>query len=61
MTPSQQAKAAGLKSLIQVSTTTGVNVQTLSNWHKNKQALFAVVVAGCVSIIEEENKSKVKK
>ena len=54
MTPSQQAKAAGLKSLLQVSETTGVSMQTLSNWHKNKPALFAVVIAGCVSIIEKQ-------
>lgn len=54
MPPSQQAKAAGLKSLLQVSETTGVSMQTLSNWHKNKPALFAVVIAGCVSIIEKQ-------
>lgn len=49
MTPSQQAKAAGLKSLLQVSDLTGVSVQTLSNWAKNKPELFAFVLAGCVA------------
>ena len=53
-TPSQQVKAAGLKSLLQVSEASNTSVQTLDNWHKNKQALFAVVVAGCVSIIEKQ-------
>lgn len=47
MTPSQQAKAAGLKSLTEVMNQTGVSLQTLTNWHKNKPRLFAVVVKGC--------------
>jgi transcriptional regulator with XRE-family HTH domain len=46
MTPSQQAKAAGLKSLLQVSELTGVSIQTLSNWAKNKPKLFAIVLKG---------------
>jgi hypothetical protein len=50
MTPSQAAKAAGLKSLTEVSTITGVSMQTLTNWHRNKPELFAVVIAGCVAI-----------
>lgn len=49
MTPSQQAKAAGLKSLSQVSEITGVSLQTLINWAKNKPELFGVVLTGCVS------------
>ena len=48
MTPSQQAKAAGLKSLLEVSELTGVSYQTLNNWAKNKPELFGVVIAGCV-------------
>lgn len=48
MTPAQQAKAAGLKSLLEVSELTGVSIQTLSNWAKNKPKLFSVVLAGCV-------------
>ena len=50
MTPAQQAKAAGLKSLLEVSELTGVSIQTLSNWAKNKPDLFGVVLAGCVDI-----------
>lgn len=49
MTPSQQAKAAGLKSLLQVSELTGVSIQTLSNWAKNKPDLFRVVLKGAVA------------
>jgi len=55
MTPSQQAKAAGLKSLSQVRDMLGTNknghpmvsLQTLSNWAKNKPELFRVVLIGC--------------
>ena len=46
MTPSQQAKAAGLKSLLQVSELTGVSAQTLDNWAKNKPDLFKTVILG---------------
>jgi hypothetical protein len=51
MTPSQQAKSAGLKSLLQVSEITGVSIQTLSNWAKNKPDLFRVVIVGATSEI----------
>jgi len=49
MTPSQQAKAQGLKSLTQVSDITGVSLQTLSNWHKDKTELFRIVLIGCLA------------
>jgi len=59
MTPSQQAKAAGLKSLSQVRDMLGTNknghpmvsLQTLSNWHKHKPELFKAVIAGCVALL----------
>ena len=47
MTPSQKTKASGLK-LVEVSQLTGVSIQTLTNWHKNKNELFNVVLSGCV-------------
>ncbi len=55
MTPAQQAKAAGFKSLSQVRDLLGTNknghptvsLQTLTNWHKNKPELFAAVLRGC--------------
>jgi len=46
MTPSQKAKTYGLRSLSQVSELTGVSLQTLGNWHKNKPALFHIVCTG---------------
>ena len=52
MTPSQQAKSVGLRSLTQVSELTGVSLQTLSNWHKDKPRLFSVVIDGCKIQIE---------
>lgn len=48
MTPSQQAKSAGLYSLAQMSRISGVAVSTLKDWHKHKQQLFKVVLVGCV-------------
>ena len=50
MTPSQQAKAAGLKSLAVVVEMTGVSYQTLNNWHKHKPELFTTVLAGCKAL-----------
>ena len=50
MTPSEQCKAAGLKSLAELAQISGVSVQTLINWHRDKPALFATVVAGAVVI-----------
>lgn len=47
MTPSQQAKAAGLKNLSQVAELTGQSLQTLTNWQRNKPDLFRIVLAGC--------------
>ncbi len=55
MTPSQQAKQAGLKSLAQVSRITGVRFQTLNNWAKNKPELFNVVIQGCLAIKGADN------
>ena len=48
MTPSQKTKASGLK-LVEVSNLTGVSIQTLTNWYKNKNELFNVVLSGCVN------------
>ena len=48
--PSQQAKEAGLKNLAAVTLITGVSVQTLTNWHRDKPRLFKAVVAGCVAL-----------
>ena len=55
MTPSQQAKAAGLKNLTQVSKMLGVKpngkpstgLNTLENWHRDKPELFKIVLLGC--------------
>ena len=54
MKPSEQCKAAGLKSLVELSQITGESQQTLINWNKNKPRLFAVVVAGArlVQVLE---------
>lgn len=49
MTPSEQCKAAGLKSLAELSRISEVSIQTLINWHRDKPKLFAVVVAGAAA------------
>ena len=49
MTPSQQAKAAGCKSLAEVSMLTGVPVRTLERWSKIRPELFEVVLVGVVN------------
>jgi hypothetical protein len=53
MTPSQQAKSVGLKSLTQASQMTGQSLNTLSNWCKNKPLLFEIVLIGCITKLEK--------
>ena len=48
MKTSEKAKAAGLKSLTELSEITGVSLQTLTNWSKNKPKLFNIVLKGAV-------------
>ena len=52
ITPSQQAKAAGLKNLLQVQKITGQSAQTLTNWHRDKPDLFKIVLLGCVASLK---------
>ena len=47
MTASSQARKAGLKSLAEVSRITGVSIETLNNWSKNKPDLLNIVIIGC--------------
>ncbi len=53
MTPSQQAKAQGFKSLAQVAELSTVKRRTLENWHKDKPELFDIVLLGCLAKAEE--------
>lgn len=54
MTPSEQAKSVGLKSLTQVQELHGFNkkdnhlisLNTLVNWHRDKPELFKTVIIG---------------
>ena len=50
MSPSEQCKAAGLKSLAELARISGTSPQTLINWHKAKPALFVAVLAGAADI-----------
>lgn len=49
MKPSERCKAAGLKSLAELSEICGESVQTLNNWHKNKPRVFDLVLLGAVA------------
>jgi phage terminase Nu1 subunit (DNA packaging protein) len=40
MTPSEQCKKAGLKSLAELAEISGESVQTLNNWHKSGNAVY---------------------
>ena len=57
MTPSQQAKSAGLKSLAEVTRMTGQSKETLRNWSINKPKLFHIVITGCVAEQRKANES----
>lgn len=55
MKPSEKCKAAGLKSLAELSEITGESVQTLNNWNKNKPHFFEIVLAGAI-VVKKQNK-----
>lgn len=55
MTPSEQCKAAGLKSLAELVRLSGVSEQTIINWHRNKPKLFKTVLAGAY-VLKNVNK-----
>ena len=44
MKPSEQCKAAGLKSLVQLSRLTGESRQTLINWHRDRPIRFEAMI-----------------
>lgn len=50
MTPSQQCKQAGLKSLAELARLSDVSEQTLINWHKHKPRLFKIVLYGSIML-----------
>jgi hypothetical protein len=57
MTPSEQAKTGGLKSLQQMVEMTEVPRQTLVDWHKSRPVLFKIIIFGCQKVLA----AKVKK
>lgn len=50
MTPAEQCKQAGLKSLAELAEITGRSPRTLQHWAVNEPKFFAVVLAGAVEI-----------
>lgn len=55
MTASENAKAAGLKNLAEVSGMTKTSSQALINWYHHKPDLFRIVIAGCAREKEARN------
>jgi len=52
MTPSQQAKLAGLKSLAQASEMSHIPVSTLRDWFKNYPERFKFIIDACAVILD---------
>ena len=50
MSPSEQCKAAGLKSLAELQRISKVHKQTLLLWHRTKQHLFNTVILGALEL-----------
>lgn len=48
MTASEQCKAAGIRSLVELSEMVRKPPQTLRNWHRDSPELFEIVIIGCV-------------
>lgn len=57
MSPSKKSARLGVR-LVEVSTQTGVSVQTLINWYKNKPELFETVCVGAAKLIKEKEDNK---
>ena len=50
MTPSEQCKQAGIKSLAELANISNTSTRTLINWHAHNITRFTVVLAGAVVI-----------
>ena len=50
MKPSEKCKAAGLKSLAELSELSGKPVRTLTDWSGSQPQFFAVILAGAVML-----------
>lgn len=48
--PSEQAKKAGLKSVVEMARLCDVSLETLYNWHKKHPERFRVMLLGCVEV-----------
>lgn len=56
-TAAYAAKASGLKTLSIVTKHTGICGQTLINWHRNRPALFGVVLEGAKVFEQKEQEN----
>ena len=58
MTPSKQAKAAGLNSLAELSQITHMPVSTLKDWFRNYPKRFEFICKGAVLVKEKSSGEK---
>jgi hypothetical protein len=49
MTPSEQCKAAGLKSLAELARLTGESKENLINWHRDRPRRFELIIKGVMA------------
>lgn len=49
MTPSEQCKAAGIKSLAEFVRLTGESKENLINWHRDRPRRFELLLAGVIA------------
>ena len=56
--PKYRAKELGCKSIGQVAEMSGVSLQTLGNWYKNKKPLFDCVCIGVATIAMRDELSE---
>ncbi len=55
MSASIEVKEAGLKSLSQVITLTGVPRSTLEDWADNRPRLFKIIIGGCLQVAKAKD------
>lgn len=54
MTPSEQCKQAGLKSLAELVRITGESKENLINWHRDKPRRFEIILQGAIQVKTKE-------
>jgi len=56
-TAAKAVKAAGMKSLAEVSEITGIGRETLRVWNRDRPRLFGIILSGCIAEKEKRENS----